>query len=85
MNPVGFYVVLWDDGSVERIQYDRVLRVPKTASEYTIAFPGQAGIPRSAMTYDQFTTEIAHWKVPPRGAPGAAGVAYDGKPGVRTN
>ncbi|MBC8102964.1 MAG: hypothetical protein H7Z41_10295 [Cytophagales bacterium] len=85
MNPVGFYMVLWDDGSVERIPYDRALRIPISYGSYTIAFPGQAGIPNSAMTYDEFTTKVAHWKVPPRGAPGAAGVAYDGKPVVETN
>ena len=28
MKPVGFYEVLWDDGSVEKIPYDKTLQVP---------------------------------------------------------
>jgi len=55
----GFYMVLWDDGTVERIPADMALLVPSydsadpaimsstTAQRYwrQVAFPGQAGLP----------------------------------------
>ena len=52
-NPVGFYVVLWDTGEVERIPYDLVLSVPRGQSLVSPFFPGQAGIPADALTYDE--------------------------------
>lgn len=55
---VGYYLVLWDDGTLARIPVDKMLRVPlydpigvplsKEAASRTplqLAFPGQAGLP----------------------------------------
>ncbi len=76
MNPVGFYVVLWDDGSVEKIPYYQRLYVPKPNSEWVMAFPGQAGLPKNTLTYDQFYTQVIRFKESPRGSVGGKGVNY---------
>jgi len=68
-NPVGFYLVLWDDGEVAEIPYDLVMYVPKSSGEYGFAFPGQAGVGCDCMTYDEFWTRVAGESAPSRGKP----------------
>lgn len=53
-NPVGFYMVLWDDGTISKVPYNKILYVPAGGGNYADAFPGQAGVPNNAVTYDQF-------------------------------
>jgi hypothetical protein len=45
--PSGFHIVLWSDGSIERIPVDETLFVSESdgLTEY---FPGQAGLPKNA-------------------------------------
>jgi hypothetical protein len=70
--------VLWDDGQVQKIPFDKILLVPmgdladalkkggstkevikdfirRSANiEFTFAYPGQAGMPPYAITYDEY-------------------------------
>ncbi len=57
-NPVGFYIVLWDDGQVEKVPYDRLMFVPKGGGEHGYAFQGQAGVPTNARTYKDFYANV---------------------------
>ena len=80
-NPVGFYLVVWDDGQAEKIPYDKVLHVPLPdqgdgPKRYLFALPGQAGVPAGALSYDEIYKEIG-WKKAPRGEAGAKGSAFD--------
>ncbi|PQV62587.1 hypothetical protein B1R32_12825 [Abditibacterium utsteinense] len=77
-NPVGFYVVLWHDGTIQRIAYDQVLYMPKGGGDFTRAFPGQAGVPANALTYDEFY-RLSGWKKGPRGMEGGKGQSYNDK------
>lgn len=79
LNPVGYYLVLWDDRTIERIPYDRMLYVPTGNGQFSTAFPNQPGTPANALSYDEFY-RAAGWKKGPRGAEGAPGVAFNGKP-----
>ena len=79
VNPVGFYVVLWDDGKIDRISYDEVLYVPSAGNDFHVAFPGQAGVPKNALSYKQFYTQAAHWHIAPHGAKGSTGEFFYGK------
>ncbi len=60
MHPVGFYVVLWDDGQVEKIPYQKQLWAPSRMSPgyYLPAFRGQAGLPKHTLTYDQYFNQL---------------------------
>lgn len=53
MSPVGFFLVLWDDGEVERIPYDQVLFYSPGGTKWNYAFPGQAGVPGPTKTFEQ--------------------------------
>lgn len=70
LNPVGFYLALWDDGKVEKVPYDLALRAYKGEKRYQIAFTGQAGVSWNCVTYDeQYTQMPGPFQVPPRGKP----------------
>ena len=79
VNPVGFYLVLWDDGQVQSIPYDQMLFVPLGKGEFAEAFPGQAGVPANALNYDEYY-RLSGWKKGPRGEEGGKGQSYNGKP-----
>jgi len=59
-NPVGFYMVLWDDGEIEKIPYDQVLYVTVPIKDspsgygYQVAFRGEAGLPWDCFTYNEY-------------------------------
>ncbi|MBC7807492.1 MAG: hypothetical protein H7145_15255 [Akkermansiaceae bacterium] len=81
VNPVGFYQVLWDDGTVENVPYDKVTYAPylgKTDGAMRLAFPGEAGLPQAVVTYDEHWRRSG-WKEGPRGGPDNEGIAYTGK------
>lgn len=64
-NPVGFYVVLWDDGQVEKIPFDKALYVPQDNKEqgsWGFGFPGQAGLNPGVKTYDEFNKDDPTYK-----------------------
>lgn len=48
-SPSGSFIVLWSDGTIERIPADRQLWIP-VGNTLEASFPGQTGIPRSART-----------------------------------
>jgi hypothetical protein len=79
-NPVGSYVLLWDDGSIETFAYDQVLFAPQEDGAFSEVFPGQAGIPWNVLTYDEMLPGTPRGKplgenrteaVPDNGAPEA--------------
>ncbi|MDF2440701.1 MAG: hypothetical protein JWN98_1685, partial [Abditibacteriota bacterium] len=76
-NPVGFYLVLWDDGQVEKVPHDQILFVPTKPGTWITAFPNQAGVPSTALNYDQFHQRLGA-KEGPRGTLGGKGVTYKG-------
>jgi hypothetical protein len=57
-NPVGYYVLLWDDGSIQQVPQDQVLLVPAKNGDLLYGFPGQAGLPANAMTRKQLYASI---------------------------
>lgn len=81
VNPVGFYQVLWENGEVTRVPYDKALYViskqGSRSAEVTKAFPGQAGIPSGALSYEKYWTDRAGWRQAPRGSAGGGGIAFD--------
>ena len=60
-NPIGGYLVLWDDGKVEQIDYDQIIYTP-SVNGFTSAFHKQAGVPFEAMTYDEYQTQLQHYE-----------------------
>jgi hypothetical protein len=54
INPQGFYVVVWDDGAVEKVPYANVLWVRHPGQQsYALAFKGEAGVPSDAISFEQ--------------------------------
>ena len=78
VNPVGYYLVLWDDGQVQSIPYDQVSFAPQGKGEFAQAFPGQAGVPANALNYDEYW-RLSGWEKGPRGQEGGKGQSYNGK------
>ncbi len=59
-HPVGFYIVLWADGKVTEVPYNKILFYPQGFGNYKNAFPGQAGVPSDAITYDTYQKTVMH-------------------------
>lgn len=78
VNPVGFYQVLWSDGTIQEVPYDQVLYVPDGNKRFKEAFPGQCGLPNGTLSYDEYWTKIAHFKSAPRGKKGEKGIDFSG-------
>ncbi len=61
-NPIGFYLVLYEDGAIERVPYDKQYYVygsggspaGLTGLTYTAAFPHQAGVPYNTLSYEEY-------------------------------
>lgn len=58
IKPTGYHMVLWDDGSISRIKYDDILYYRTGPGEHKTAFPGQAGIPPDAISFDEFQRTV---------------------------
>ena len=58
-DPVGYHLVLWEDGAVQKVPFQQFLYIPH-GRDFGIAYPGQAGVPSNAMTSDQFNRQIMH-------------------------
>ena len=77
-NPVGFYIVLWDDGEIEKIPYDQVLYATTIDKDYPddisyqVVFRGEAGLPWDTVTYQE-AKAFATSQSPPIGFPLAPG------------
>ncbi len=61
MKPSGFYLVLWEDGQIEKISMSRVYMTTRDGkpvrvqgSSFQVCFEGQAGVPGKPKTYDEF-------------------------------
>lgn len=84
-NPVGFYMVLWDDGIIQKVDYDQVFYISIETSEgigYSAVFPSEAGLPWNCLSYAEFMSVMhAHTdtKLPLIGYPLAPG-QIDPKP-----
>jgi len=52
-NPRGYYLVLWDDGQVEKVPFDRSLNVVVAGTFYDASFIGQPGMPPNIVTYEE--------------------------------
>ena len=63
MNPVGFYIVLWDDGRIEKIAFDKVLYVPQGKNNWGLGFPNQAGLPQNTKSYDEFNRNSPTYRI----------------------
>ena len=51
--PVGFYLVLWEDGEITKVPHDQVRYVRPQRAPYGECFPGQAGTPEITYTYEE--------------------------------
>jgi len=59
-NPVGFYMVLWDDGTITKVDFQDV-RFLKDRSRYEFpeCFPGQSGISlEETLSYEQYQLDV---------------------------
>lgn len=52
-NPIGFYLVLWEDGTVEPIDYTAMRFVPD-ASPFQEQFPNQEGSSNKSLTFQEY-------------------------------
>lgn len=57
-NPSGFYVALWNDGSVEKIPYDNIFYLPDGHGAVQPVFSGQAGVEHRALSYEEGRTQF---------------------------
>ena len=63
---LGFYLVLWEDGSVEKVSCDQILyaSTPAQKDAFFIVFPGQAGISPNSVTYEEYWTVLSDSPLP---------------------
>jgi hypothetical protein len=54
MKPTGFYIVVWENGQVQKIPYNAV-RFQRVSghSSWRMGFPGQAGLSSDSISFDQ--------------------------------
>lgn len=57
LGPVGFHIVVWEDGLVEKVPIRETLKVPG-AGGWVEAFRGQAGVPQGAVSFDDFYKRV---------------------------
>ncbi len=62
----GVYLVLWEDGSVEKVSPDQILyaSAPAQKDAFFIVFPGQAGISPDSVTYEEYWTVLSDSPLP---------------------
>jgi hypothetical protein len=71
--PWGYYVVLWDDGRVDKIPYDLVTYSLEQLG-LSVSFPRSAGIPNNSLTYaEQLTAQGKFGLFPFIGKPSVTG------------
>lgn len=64
IDPVGFYIVVWEDGLVEKVPLTETLMAAGPGGRQ-VAFKGQAGVPTSADTFAKYYANVPR---PPHGA-----------------
>ncbi len=52
-NPVGFYIMLWEDGEVTKVDHDAVRYTYPQRAIMPECFPGQGGIPQTTYTFEE--------------------------------
>ena len=58
-NPIGFYLALYDDGTVAKIPYDEatsvyeIIDLNSNKLRLSLAFPDQAGVPYNTLSYEE--------------------------------
>lgn len=57
----GCYLILWDDGEVEKVPFDKIIYVPD-GKEFAVAYPGQAGLPWNCISYEEYWLIIGKLK-----------------------
>jgi len=57
ISPAGFYIVVWDDGEVQEVPFERTAYV-KQPDGFMVVFPGQAGIPTDAVSFKTFWANV---------------------------
>lgn len=55
-NPIGFYLVLWEDGEVTKVPHDQVRYARPQRASFDVCFPGQAGVPEAVYTHEEAKT-----------------------------
>ena len=68
INPIGYWIVLWDNGSIEKIPYDDIVYMAVKNGFYW-TFPDQAGVPNDSATYAEYWTQVNKGQWPPLGKP----------------
>ena len=53
-HPIGFFIVLWDDGSISRVPYEQTVFQPQGERRWVLGFPGEAGVERGAVSYTRY-------------------------------
>jgi len=53
-HPMGFFIVLWDNGAISRVPYEQTVFQPQSERRWVLGFPGQAGVARSAVPYTRY-------------------------------
>ncbi len=51
----GFQMVLWSDGTIERVTPDRMVLRRESARASVFEYPGQAGLPKDVIPYGEFS------------------------------
>ncbi len=59
ISPAGFYIVVWADGEVQEVPFERTAYV-KQPDGFMVVFPGQAGIPASAVPFKTYWASVLH-------------------------
>lgn len=59
ISPVGIFIVVWDDGQVQPIPFQRISYV-RQADGFVPVFPGEAGVPSDAVPFKTFYSHILH-------------------------
>jgi hypothetical protein len=57
-NPEGVFLVLWSDGSIEKVPYDETLYTPHGVNKYRSAFKGQAGVLFNFISWNEFYFDL---------------------------
>lgn len=76
-NPVGFYLVLWEDGEIQKIPYSEQIYARAPKGKFAFGFAGQAGIAPNSLSYDEWYRNLGWKNGGPRGKEGGVGLSYN--------
>ena len=59
INPVGFFIAVWNDGTVQEVPYSDLMFVKQPSTgNYLWGFKGQAGVPAEAIPFNTFYKNV---------------------------